>query len=513
MRNYNIKLITSATAFAVLNWVNSNLNRLMWAATGTVCLSLVIVLAALQLTAFSPYAGEIVQGLMIEAGTAISWGLVALGVLAFVAWGIHNFGKGITVSFEVPTTAASKLLGMGRFQEPDISPDVLICHRPGETADQFEARMNAAIEAATPARWVVVIPFQQPGAMIYQGPHMGANFTRDEPPFQTPEWPAEKRIAAPGTYFAYESETDYAKYLQSFAYYFVEFSRRAKLEVTTGYEKSRVFRALAVGCFALCFAIISPSFAQNAQRLQNALGEKAAKVPGAGIELSYVFSNKTYNRKADGVKNYVQVLTSVPNYRDNGGGDFVALIAEGKTIAYALPATTAPADMRPYSQAVEPREMAMPDSVSMAEQAERIKEKIGFYNSETWKAIRPWWGVIMYAFWFISVFLVIIAAAARLWLYLTSEEGEWELYRKARRVLVVIVGLFTTVILVNAMITAVYWQWPLWLLAVLAIALGWLGGKFAAWIVPNFNPAPGNAPPRMSTWGGGFDNPQLGSGR
>lgn len=513
MRNANIQLLESLTAYMAL-WVTRNLNRLMWAATGTVCLSLVITLTALQLTAFSPYAGEIVQGLMIEAGTAISWGLVALAVLVVVALAMHNFGKGITVSFEVPTATASKLLGMGRFQEPDISPDTLICHRPGETAEQFEARMNAAIEAATPAKWVVVIPFRQPGAMIYQGPHLGANFTRDEPPFQTPEWPAEKRIVAPGTYFAYESENDYAKYLQSFAYYFVEFSRRAKLEVTTGYEKSRVFRALAVGCFALFFAFLSPCFAQNAQRLQNALGEKAARVPGAGIELSYVFSNKTYNRKADGVKNYVEVLTSVPNYRDNGGGDFVALIAEGKTIAYALPATTAPADMRPYSQAVEPREMAMPDSVSMAEQAERVKKKIGFYEGEAWKAIRPWWGVVMYAFWALSAFLVIAMAALRFWIYITSSEGEWDLYRKARRGLVIVVGAFSTVLLLDAMITLAYLHVGVFWMAIAAIALAWLSGKIAGWVIPNFNPDQGNMPPPTSTWGGGgYNGPQLGSGR
>lgn len=144
----------------------SNLNdrQLIYAKT-FLCAALGNVVATMVITIMHPAAGEIVQNTLITIGVVINVGLVSMSVVVFVAVAAKSAGQLVILE-----TSGIKLLTVGAWKEPDISPDVLIAYRSGETEDEFMSRLQEAANNCGSGKWVLVIPFRYPKGMIYEKP-------------------------------------------------------------------------------------------------------------------------------------------------------------------------------------------------------------------------------------------------------------------------------------------------------------------------------------------------------
>ncbi len=492
----NFDTVRKQAAFHLITWLSRNRDRWpRWAAC-ILAAAAVLILAAFGTTLLHPAAGEIVQNTLITIGVVINVGLVAMAVLLFVAVAAKSAGQVVILE-----TSGVRLLTAGVSREPDLSPDVLIALRPGETDEQFMRRLEQAASECGSGRWVVVIPFRHPAGMIYETPTRYREFLRDNPPFQSDTWTDDQKVCPPATYFRDELVSDYRAYLERFAFYFREWAARVK--VTGEEQPGRKLEILKDGIRSslntMFFALLTlPCFAQNAAAVSQALGTRIREIPEAGTEVLYEFERRDMMRVADGKKNYVELLKSAPMYSDSRGGKFVALHAGGRVIARAdgVGQVAAPYDpVRPRGAAVpatdQPVSFSLPDSNEVARRVDDFRRDVSFYKSAFWKASKPYWEIVMLVFWALFPILLLAGVVLRFWASLAAAEEMPDIHWHSSRALVFIVGSVWTVGIMNAVLTVIWSEpTPFWLCfwGAVILIVAW---KTATWIVPNMRARPG----------------------
>ena len=230
--------------------------------------------------------------------------------------------------------------------------------------------------------------------------------------------------------------------------------------------------------------------AQKTEQVFAYLGEARYNfAPDAG-RVYYTFSDIEIARKSDGQKTHAQLLPDAPAWKDSGGGKLVRITfsSEAGKIHIIQPSEKKREVARSEVTSAQPipKEWAY-DSLSLAAETERIKGKIGFYNSQLWSAIRPVWGVVIFSFWLLFPILCVIGVGLWFWAKLSAEERFPDIHRAAARIMLLLVGTVWTIFLINSFMTIVYWQMsPLgFFLCMGAVAI--IAYKSAAWIIPNFN--------------------------
>lgn len=499
-----MKLVISQLAFHLITWLSRNKDLWPRYLVLTACAGCALFLAAAMLTAVHPYGAEIAQNALISAGLLINLALAAISVLLIVAAFAWQFGKGISIEFTTPTN----LLPSG-WQEPDISPDILIVSRPGESDEDAQRRLEDAREKAGPNTWVVVIPFQYSSGAILNENKQVVNFMRNWPPFQDETWTPEQYVCSPNAFFSNETEKQYREYVERFCYYFREWSPRAKFVAVPNAVKLEILRA-AVALLFLLFSVALP--AANREDLQRAIGTHIREIPASGSQVEYIFDNgKTHFRTGDGRRNYIQLLEGLPGGFRYPSAAFIAVTKNGELIAKADAAgevaTTKAATMRPYSQAVEVPSMEIPDSARMAEAANRAKVQILELSEQAKKASAPWWEVVMFAFWQAFPFLILLGAVSWFAAKVFAAEGMYEAHKYARYSFAMLATAAGGVLLVNMLLAAISAGAGPFPLTVIAVVETYIAYRVVSALVPDFRPARGNAPIRHR--GGGDDNPTL----
>lgn len=472
------------------------------------CAGLSIGIAAITLIMAHPAQGEIIQNLIIRAGAGIMiFGLVFFGAFLIIQF----FRSAQTVAREEFSRHPKVSLLQAGWIPGDISPDNLILCLPGADKNEFRDRVSAAKENATPGSWVLVLEYQNPAGAIYTQPGKPTIvFTREDPPFQGPDWPENSRIVPANTWFTDETPAEFRRYVENFIVFFREWSPRKKLAIAPDRAERTVWEYTSVLIFA--FVLFSGGIsAQKSVQVEDALGTKIRQIPHAGVQVTYEFERTEIQRTADGKKDYVRLLTNAPMYRDAGGGKFVALHADEKIIVRAdAVEEVSGREMRPRSQGSvktdAPVDYSMPDSLELVETLDRAKRSVSFYKSEFWRTIRPIWQFVMFAFW--ALFPVLAVAGLILWFWarLSASEEIPGIHWYSSRALVILVGIVWTIGVINAMMTVVYLEPPTFFFLLCTAGIGIAAWKTAAWIVPNLNARPGG---RTAFYRGGQDRPML----
>lgn len=489
---------------------------------------IVTVGGAITLTALSPNAGEIIAGFFIRLSFFLNLTLAAGACLLLVAALAWNFGKGINIQFvNVQASLLPSQTGV------DIAPDVFVLSEANESADEYAARLADVAKGSTATRWIVSIPFRSPILTMFADE--AYTYERDEEIFARANWPGfDGRVVPSGTTFLSETPAQYAEYVRRFAEIYREWAPRKKAELASGSRKTIEILSGAVSVFLLLFLSACPLSAQTKTQQVSAMFGGRIGVPEAGQQIMYELeSGKAIDRIGDGRSNYVELLKKVPGYIDQGGkvvavwngtacmaragsvervnlppASTLAPSKESGSMGYYTPSQTGdPARPRMLTGgggSVEPAGGAglQPiDSLEMARQAEQVKEMIGFYHSEIWRAVRPWWGVVMFVFWFLVPIGAVAGSVCWFLAAFASSEGMIDVHKASRRALVYIVGAAASVLMVNIPMTMVYnHAGPGWIIFVCIIQAA-LAYNVAKRLVPNFQPAPGNSPFAMARGG------------
>lgn len=479
-----------------------------------------IVSGSAYLTVTHPAAAEILTNMLIQIGLFINYALAASALLVFLAFMAHIPGKDITITFY-----PSVELGVGgevkELPEYSIGSDDLIVLRPSESNEDFFARTEAAAKKSTPAHWVVSIPYRSPLVTIFGT--LATTYNRDDKIFELEIWPNyDGRIAKEGTFFTNETPEQYEQYIARFCQMYREWAPRKKPEFA-GKSGGPILEILRNSAnVILLFLLFSVS----------AFGQKSAKVaatkigndvPPSGVHVSYIFAQADIYRTGNGSDNYAELLKKVPGYRDSGGGELLAVMSGNKSVYKASqtgevaerPATKAAA-MRPYSEAVAPeylegQEFQMPDSLRMAEMAEKVKFEIYKGTEYAGQMAAPWWEVVMYAFWRWSAGIALLMGICWFWASLGSDEGYWGVHRHAKNILMLVTGGVATLFAINIYLWFVAQNTPTWALYIVAAIEFGIAYAIVRKVNPDFRPAKGNNPIKSRNQNN--DYPELPTGR
>lgn len=492
-------------------------------------LAAAIVVAGLVMTVQHPAAGEIMQNqvisimlMLISLGAAFGAGIIARGIWRScdeVSLDFHDGYRPLSALWGVmliPVERGLQFLGVNfSVSEPGALPawvtntaevDTVVSMLPGEDYAAFRQRVEDSREMATHAKWIAVISPKEAGAVIFSGPDTEDVFlfSRNLPPFAG-DIPAEQMIPE-GIDFVGETAEQYAKYVAWFTYHFRRWASGEKLRINPKRAGRIILETLTekakMSASVVALILLSlPAFSQKTEQVSAT--PIARKITPAGEAITYVFSQSDQNRVGDGEKNYVELLKALPNFRNGGGGKLLTILAGGRPVYKASEiqevAPTKAAAMRPRSEAIDPGDVGngfpdMPDSVSMAEMAERAKYEIWKGTEAASQAAAPWWEVIMFTFWQWSPLTIIIMMLAWMWARVGAEEGFWAIYRPAKRVLIIISLCVATLFMVNIFLWFKSLNMPAWTMFGVAAAECLVAVFVLTRINPDYRPAKGNNP-------------------
>lgn len=462
-----------------------------------------LLIASATLAASHPALGEIVQATIITAGAyLLAFGLVGFG--SFIAW---NFARSAALVWRediLPAAVNSvKQIGPGLSApafDIDLSPDVLIVSRPGETKEQFRDRLEEARQNITPASWVVMLEFQNPVGAIYT--HGGAPdlvFTREDAPFQADGF---SRVAPEDARFVDESPADFLRYVENFSHLFREWSPRKKVAVSPD-RAGRTVLEIVAPCLIPTLLFFAPGlFAQKAAQVSDALGTRIREIPQSGIRVEYEFETTTIFRDADGRKDYVSLLKAVPMYRDGGGGKLIAVYAGDRVVCRSprVERTAERDQMRPYRATTavtdEPVRYSMPDSLSVQQWTEEAKENISFWKTELGRSMAPVWDFLMWFFatvLLLPVFAVIgivkmVSKTARNEAYYgISFVGRiiWQIHEAASGIMLICLWIVATVFLIEEFLFLTRKEAPFFVILIVWALSIWIASAVINWQVPD----------------------------
>ncbi len=461
--------------------------------------ALIQLFAVLVLTIAHPYTGEILHNALISVGLFINAalaGVCCLMIFAAFAW---NFKKGIVIDFDF---SGVKQLPAGPAHR--LGVDIPVFSNPGESGESFTARMADETKNACPAKWVVAIQRGNPIGVIYSASDTLTKFDRHRPPFEKEVMPDADRCAPEWANFSAETEYEYAEYLRRFSAKWPDYSAAQKLDsvhkAQIGDTFASVARAISVACFLLLFPAILPAQSKTEQVI-SAFGGTGG-VPEHGAEIVYQFQSGDVIRTGDGRRNYVELLQSVPGFQDDGGRliavwSGISKVAMAKDIerVNARPASKSE-QMRPASVIIPTEEqlsqMAMPDS---SEVEESIRQAFDYRKTEVWRAVSPYWKMVMWFFWSLLPIPIFFILVLRYYARTARQEGFYGLSWVGRVIhtvhescsgytLLICWGL-ASFLFVDLFMVFVYWGLSLWGWLVTVFPLFWMAEKLTNWITPN----------------------------
>lgn len=502
-----------------------NLRRNLWvpAIIFSVLAGIAIGIAGMFLTFAHPAVGEIFNNFMIQVFLIIVSVLAACAALV-IAYGFWRSAGEITQDMPLEYTPLQRLMSAfglrltypaqlpaSTWQPISIAPDTLICNQPGEPDEAFKERAKRAINAAGRLNWTVVIPKGSPVLHIVAGPTDSKTFPRTKPPYQGENWTEDQRICPANARFIDEKQEEYQEYIDRFTEHFREWSGIQKFTADPEPTTKIILKALSALAFVLFF--LPGLSGQKAAQVSAALGAKAADIPPAGSRLVYMFDAHESRRRGNGKSGYIDLLKGLPNYLDDGGGKFIYLsvndriICRGNAVQEVAeqPRTRGEA-MRPQRASAvmpdEPTGFSMPDSAGMVEMSERAKYEIWKAKQMLAAASRPWWEVVMFAFWSVFPFLIVTSALSWLVAGVAAKEGMYEMHKWARYIFACIALLAGGILLINCLLFAMYYGASAGWLTVIALGETWIAYRVVTALVPDFRPAAGNSPMRRGLDGG-----------
>lgn len=498
----DFKILRRQICFTLLTWVSANRDKLPVYVLSVFGLAAALVISGLSLAAFSPYAGEIFSNFLIRVGLIINITLAIATACVVAAAFMYNFGAGVNASFFVESTQRLLGRGSGAWTEPDISPDILICTREGETADEYKARLADARNAANDMQIVVALGLRIPNGIIYAD-GTRKDFAREMPPFQTPEWTEEQMIVPLNTYFVNESWADFTEYVSKFCYYFREYSARVKLRKQNDpAQRNRVFDNMITSlCISAFLLLTATAGAQSAAAVEQAVGAGIRNIPEIGADISYQFEKKTLGRIGNGRSNYVELLKNIPAYRDCCHGALIAVYKDGDLVAKGNAAGEVAANKQAFAMrreedsAIAPDQVKgfeFPDSAQSASIAYEISAQSRELSRKASEGIKPWWEMVMNIYW--DWFWLILTITAGPWMIArgAAREAFWGIHRYAKSIVIVTTGISVFLFVTNLMFLAKWAGWPNWALGISAILLCFAGVWAYDHMNPDYTPNPGN---------------------
>lgn len=482
----------------------------------TVILSGALIVSGMWATIQSPYTAEIIEGFTVRACFS------ALAILAGIAGGyiIHGIIKSavevrpdmvpplslreqFSSVFGVDLPAAPMQLPASAASVYDVRPNTIIVRENGEDDDQYQARLAVAAKAATRNNWVVAINYRSPIVTIFDG-EAPRVYQRDEPIFTLPEWPDyEGRLCQSGVTFTAETPAQYEAYCADFCRIFREWAPRKKPHLYR--EGMRTDAALSLMRSAFVFFLLLFSVTLSAQskteQVVSAFGGTGG-VPEPGTEIVYQFNNGDIPRVADGRRNYVELLKSVPGFQDNGGrliavwsGTSRVAMAQDVERVNARPASKAE-QLRPASVIIPTEQqlsqLAMPDS---SEIDESIRHEFDYRKTQIWQAIAPYWKIVMWFFWSLLPIPIYIIRVLRYYAKTAKNEKFYGLSGIGRfihrvhescsgYILLICWGL-AGFLFFDLFMAFVYWGISLWGWLLTVFPLSWMAEKLTNWVTPN----------------------------
>lgn len=242
--------------------------------------------------------------------------------------------------------------------------------------------------------------------------------------------------------------------------------------------------------FFLFIAMFSPCFGQKSEQVKNYLGESRylSNAPDSG-RVVFHFQKGQLKRFTDGLKTFAQILPDAPGYSDaDNAGKLIAITGNSVRIE---PLQKAAAAGVPHSGI---RQYELPDSTGFAEQAEQLKKKATFWESQMWVLIRPLWGLVMHFFWIVFPVLLALMGVLWFWAKLSASEEFAGLHYHSSKSLTLLIGSTWTVFILNSFFTIVYWELGALSLAFCTVILAVFAYWSASRIIPNFRQKPGGRP-------------------
>lgn len=510
-------------------WMNNNRTNYPKFIYHSAALAVGILFAALAINTVSAQAGDIAEDVIMQVATAVS-AVLACIIIASAARNVHLAFSEPPV---IPWSEPKQLTAETAWQPPAIAPDHIIALLPGETMADFAKRAAEMAEKATNAIWAAIV---QPkgGIAVYRGPNLAPLlFSRGAEPFADllpdgQKWPEG---------LTYENETadEYRHYCDWFAFYFAKWAPEEKLiaapeQAGRTYLDTMAEKAKAVTVVFSLLLLCAPAFGQSKTRqVDEALGTRIREIPKAGDRVEYRFAEKgkeqVYTRTGDGSSEYTDLLKKTKGFVtfNDQGGDLIAVLKNGEVVARAanvervnatparpdrnaayLPENNTGDPVRPRGliptageiaetpRTDQPTQFYFPDSMEMAETADRYQYEIFKASKYTGRAIRPWWELLMFTYWEWFWLTCILTGVSWLFAKTFATEGFWEVHRYAKSILLGVTTFSAALFIVNIILAA---KWagigPLGL-AILTIILGGVSYAILVKINPDFRPARGN---------------------
>jgi len=503
--------------------------------------------AALAIHMVSTGVGRIVEDIILQAGAGV--GLIAfLSILSTMVWGSIQATSHVwqTWSERKSETAdepkAIPAETRRKWQPLSIAPDTLFFQQNGETMAEFAARVSAF--TPTMAEWGILVKRGELQVTVLT-PGAGIHFEREDEPFLPMLNESEPRPR--GVDHLNESQEDFEKYCYWLSLHLKPWTTIKKYEHAPNEAHKTAVEILKAEAKTVTFVLslllfCLPVFGQSkARQVDEVLGTRIREIPEAGEKVTFIFregsKDKYYERTGDGKSEYTDLLqktSGLVKYNDQGG-ELVAIMKNGEAVAKAahvervnevpkqqspvapngavyLPPNNTADPIRPRGTLQgpdvantpvtdEPPRFTMPSAEESAIMAEHAKYQIWQYGNMAGTVARPWWDVIMTAFWVVYPILIILSIIAWVCARVFSSEGMIREHRVARRSLVMVLLGVAGVLLINAMLFTISLQPGPFVLTVVGAALAGIAYLIVSRLTPNFDPASGNEPRIESPYG------------
>lgn len=473
----------------------------------------VVALASLQfLLMFMPGNDELYWSFVNLFSFWMNATLLVAFAFAFAGAAIWNFGKGLHI--ETRKQQDTPLLNAGQIS---IHPDIMVASlSPDETTDKFADRMEESRDGQVAGQWVVVLPFRNPVGTIVRNAEddeifSGYKFTRDNPPYQSDEWPIEQRICLPGKRFQYETWEEYQAYLRHFATHYPEWALWAKAQIGDPVSSLANAMRAAATCLLLLLAAL-PAFSQKSAQVERYLGTYRYENDRPKGETKFIFQKGVIRRNADGQKTYKALLPDNPLYKDtDNGGKLIGITVAGQTIAPEPPPSTAPATHGEHrevaslseAQGVRPVPQnagktfweAVPDSSKL----ESYKAEMLIAKERFGREMSPRLGFLMWCF--LNYLLPLIFLVGGVAYYLAKvAAGESaislggfsvfghninQIRERATFVVAVCVWTIAVIILTDQLLKAYFFSGSLWWFFIKGVCIIAIAYKLSNWLIPN----------------------------